>query len=102
MSYKERFKSGFTEYLQRSEKASEEKAHEVVELIWKIIENAANYMFCSAHALSMACDSLYVAWLKVHYPYELYLVMLKLYDEKKRGDKIAKIISEMKRYRVSK
>ena len=47
----------------------------------------------------MACDSLYVAWLKVHYPYELYTTMLKLYDEKKNADKISSIISEMKRYK---
>lgn len=47
----------------------------------------------------MACDSLYVAWLKVHYPYELYATMLKLYDKKKNVDKISAIISEMKRYK---
>ena len=47
----------------------------------------------------MACDSLYAAWLKVHYPYELYITLLKLYDEKKNKDKIAQIISEMKRYK---
>lgn len=56
-------------------------------------------MFCAAHAFSMACDSLYAAWLKVHYPYELYMTLLKLYDEKKNKDKIAQIISEMKRYK---
>ena len=47
----------------------------------------------------MACDSLYAAWLKVHYPYELYITMLKLYDEKKNTDKISAIIAEMKRYK---
>ena len=47
----------------------------------------------------MACDSLYCAWLKVHYPYELYVTMLKLYDEKKNTDKISSIIAEMKRYK---
>ena len=56
-------------------------------------------MFCAAHAFSMACDSLYVAWLKVHFTYELYVTMLKLYDEKKNTDKISSIISEMKRYK---
>ena len=54
---------------------------------------------CAAHAFSMACDSLYAAWLKVHYPYELYVTMLKLYDEKKNTDKISAIIAEMKRYK---
>ena len=46
----------------------------------------------------MACDSLYVAWLKAHYPYELYVTMLKIYDEKKNKDKIAQIISEAKKF----
>ena len=96
---KEKFRTGFSKVLQETEGASEEKANEVVDQIWTIIENAANYMFCSAHAFSMACDSLYCAWLKVHYPYELYLTMLKLYDEKKNTEKISAIISEMKRYK---
>ncbi len=99
LAEKEKFKIGFTKVLQETEGASEEKAHKVVEQIWTIIENAANYMFCAAHAFSMACDSLYVAWLKVHYPYELYVTMLKLYDEKKNTDKISAIIAEMKRYK---
>ena len=98
-SFKERFKEGFTKVLQEQEGASEEKAHEIVEKIWRIIEDAANYMFCCAHAFSMACDSLYAAWLKVHYPYELYVTMLKLYDKKKNTDKISAIIAEMKRYK---
>ena len=42
---KEKFKTGFTKVLKETEGASEEKAHEVVEQIWTIIENAANYMF---------------------------------------------------------
>lgn len=98
-SYKERFKEGFTRYLKETEGSDEAKAHKVVEQVWTIIENAANYMFCAAHAFSMACDSLYAAWLKVHYPYELYITLLKLYDEKKNKDKIAQIISEMRRYK---
>lgn len=45
LAAKEEFKTGFTEYLKQTENASEEKAHEVVEQIWTIIENAASYMF---------------------------------------------------------
>lgn len=99
LAEKEKFKNGFTKVLQEQEGASEEVAHKTVEQIWKIIEDAANYMFCAAHAFSMACDSLYAAWLKVHYPYELYITMLKLYDEKKNTDKISAIIGEMKQYK---
>ena len=98
-SFKERFREGFVKMLKEKEGASEDKANKTVEEIWTIINDAASYMFCSAHSTSMAYDSLYVAWLKVHYPYELYLTMLKLYDEKKNTDKISTIISEMKRYK---
>ena len=45
LAEKEKFKTGFTKVLQETEGASKEKAHEVVEKIWTIIENAANYMF---------------------------------------------------------
>ena len=45
LAAKEDFKIGFTKYLKETENASEEKAHKVVEQIWTIIENAANYMF---------------------------------------------------------
>lgn len=98
-SFKERFKEGFTAVLKEKEGATDKQAEEIVEQIWTIINDAASYMFCSAHSVSMAYDSLYVAWLKVHYPYELYVTMLKLYNEKKNKDKIAQIISEMKRYK---
>ena len=99
LAAKDKFKTGFTKYLQETENATTEKASEVVEEVWTIIENAASYMFCAAHAFSMACDSLYAAWLKVNYPYELYLTMLKLYDGKKNTAKISSIIAEMKRYK---
>ena len=42
---KEEFKKGFTKYLKETENASDEKASEVVEKVWKIINDAANYMF---------------------------------------------------------
>lgn len=45
LAEKEKFKIGFTKVLQETEGASEEKANEVVDQIWTIIENAANYMF---------------------------------------------------------
>ena len=47
----------------------------------------------------MACDSLYGAYLKAHYPYEFYTTMLKLYTEKGNKAKVALIVDEMKRYR---
>lgn len=97
-SFRQRFEEGFVKHLKEAEGATEEAAKEVVDRVWTIINDAASYMFCAAHAFSMACDSLYAAYLKAHYPYEFYTTMLKLYDEKGNKDKIAAIISEMKRY----
>ena len=98
-SFKERFKEGFTKTLQEKENATEQEAADIVEKIWTIINDAASYMFCAAHAFSMACDSLYGAWLKAHFPYEFYTTMLKLYTDKGNKEKIARIIDEMNRYR---
>ena len=98
-SYRERFETGFIERLMSEEKASEKDAKSTVEKVWQIINDSASYLFCAAHAFSMACDSLYAAWLKVHYPYELYASMLEIYTEKKNKEKIAAISQEMKKYR---
>ena len=97
-SFRQRFETGFTETLKRDEGATDEEAKEIVDKIWTIINDAASYMFCAAHAFSMACDSLYAAWLKAHHPYEFYTVMLKLYTAKSRTDKIAAISQEMQKY----
>lgn len=98
-SFRKRFEEGFSKRLIEQEGATEETAKDAVERIWTIVNDAASYLFCAAHAFSMACDSLYAAYLKVHYPYEFYTTMLKLYDEKGNKDKIASIILEMKRYK---
>jgi len=97
-SFRQRFEEGFTKRLKEEEGATDQEAADIVDKIWTIINDAASYMFCAAHAFSMACDSLYAAWLKAYYPYEFYVTMLKLYTEKGNKEKIALIIREMKRY----
>lgn len=97
--FKKLFKEGFSKHLQNDEGKSEKEADKVCDQILKIIEDSASYLFNASHALCVACDSLYVAWLKVHYPYETYLTMLKIWDEKHNKDKTAAVISEMKRYK---
>jgi len=97
-AFKERFKEGFAKHLIEDEGATEKGAAKIVDNVWGIIESSASYLFNASHALCVACDSLYVAWLKAHYPYELYTTALKIYSAKKNKDKVASIISEMKRY----
>lgn len=46
---------------------------------WQVVEDAAAYSFNASHSLSYAYDSLYVAYLKAHYPFEYYSVAFNLY-----------------------
>ena len=55
---KERF---LKEFAQKTDQISAER-------VWQIIEDATNYGFNSSHAVCVALDSLYGAYLKAHYP----------------------------------
>ena len=99
LAEKEKFKTGFTKYLIEREHADQQTAEQTVERVWKITEDSSSYLFCASHSLAMSCDSAYGAYLKVHYPYEFYLTMLKLYTEKGDLEKISAIIAEMKKYK---
>lgn len=97
-SYKERFIPGFIKYLQEEQGAEEELAKKTAEDVWTVILNSASYLFNASHAYAMCLDSLYGAYLKLHYPYEFYTVMLKLFSEKGNKEKVSQIIQEMNAY----
>ena len=58
-----------------------------------MIQSCINYGFASPHALAVAIDSLYGAYLKVNYPYEYYTVCFNHYAN--NMDKIKKLTSEL-------
>lgn len=62
---------------------------------WKIVEAFALYAFNASHAYSYAYDSVYGAYLKAHYPYEFYSVMLQALSEKGKKDKVTAYKTEM-------
>lgn len=97
-AYKERFIPGFIQYLQNEQGTEEELAKRTAEDVWTVILNSASYLFNASHAYAMCLDSLYGAYLKLHYPYEFYTTMLKLYSEKGNKEKVSQIILEMKAY----
>jgi DNA polymerase III alpha subunit len=97
-SYKERFIPGFIKYLQEEQGADEDLAEKTAQDVWTVIQASASYLFNASHAYAMCLDSLYGAYLKLHYPYEFYTTMLKLYSNKGNKEKISQIIQEMKRY----
>ena len=65
---------------------------------WQVVEDAAHYSFNASHALSVAIDSLYGAYLKSHYPLEYYSVVLSLYSDDM--ERTAKLIDELKYFTI--
>lgn len=47
---------------------------------WQVVEDSISYSFNASHSGSTALDSLYQAYLKSHYPYEYYKVVLDMYE----------------------
>lgn len=81
--------------LDTGETTNEDKAHELAEEVWTIVENSAAYGFNSAHAYCMAIDSVTIAYLKAHYPLEFYKCVLQRFTDKGEKDKVALIKQEM-------
>ena len=62
--------------------------------VWQVVEASASYGFNSAHAYSMAGDSLYQAWFKAHYTSKFYEVSMNHYFKKDNKDKIMALSNE--------
>lgn len=70
---------------------------DAAEKVWKIIEDATSYGFNSSHAVCVALDSLYGAWLKAHHPLEYYTTLLSGYAAKGDKDRISLAKEEMRK-----
>lgn len=81
--------------LDTGETDDDNKAHDLADKVWTIIENSAAYGFNSAHAYCMAIDSVTIAYLKAHYPLEFYKCVLQRFTDKGEKDKVALIKQEM-------
>ena len=92
---KERFLNGFSSRLVSEEGVQEETAAATSQEVWTIISDACGYGFNSSHSVSVACDSLYGAYAKAHYPYEFYATLLQNYSEKGDKKRISKAKVEM-------
>ena len=65
---------------------------------WQVVEDAAHYSFNASHALSVAIDSLYGAYLKAHYPLEYFTVALSFYSDDM--ERTANLINELKYFNI--
>lgn len=64
------------------------------EPVYKVIKDSARYSFNAPHALAMANDSLYEAWMKAHYTSKFYEETLNHYQGKGDKNKVADLIKE--------
>ena len=62
--------------------------------VYTVIKDSARYSFNGPHALSMAFDSLYEAWMKAHHTSKFYEVTLNHYQNKNDKNKIADLTKE--------
>lgn len=92
---KDRFITGFKQRIMDDDHVPEAEAQENSEKVWQIISDSCGYGFNSAHAYCMALDSLYNAWQKANYPYEFYEVLLQVFSDKGKKDKVAELKQEM-------
>lgn len=95
---KDKFLKGFKAKIIADDNVSEEKAEETSKQVWQILSDFCAYGFNASHSLCMALDSLYCAYLKSHYPYEFYEVLLQHYSDKGNKDKANLLKIEMKKY----
>lgn len=98
LQYKKVFIPGFTEKIIEDEQIKREKAEEIANKVWQIIEDSSRYSFNASHAYCVALDSLYGAWLKVNYPLEFYEVYLNILNEKGDKDRLNKFKAEAEHY----
>lgn len=64
------------------------------EPVYKVIKDSARYSFNAPHALAMANDSLYEAWMKAHHTSNFYEVTLNHYQDKGDKNKVAALTKE--------
>lgn len=95
---KTRFIEGFEKRIIADDNVDETTANKMSEQVWQIISDSCGYGFNSAHAYCMALDSLYCAYLKSHYPYEFYEVLLQHYSDKGNKDKVLLLKKEMRKF----
>ena len=93
----ERFIPGFIAYQKEHGEKSESKAKENAEMVWQVLYNSSQYIFNGSHAVAVALDAIYGAYLKAHFPLQYYTTLLDAYTAKGDKERVALIKDEMRR-----
>ena len=84
---KTEFHDMMTKKLINVENIDKNRAEEITNEIWKVIDDCSSYSFNSSHAMCVSLDGLYCALIKEVYPvlfYEVYLNLLEENDDKNK------------------
>jgi len=98
LRYKEKVLELLPAKLTQSGSASDEEAHALAQKVWTVIEDSSRYSFNASHAMCVALDSLYCAYLKSHYPLEFYETFLRVLEAKGDKDRMAATKREAQRF----
>lgn len=92
-----RFVDNFKEHISALDGMDPEEAFKVAGNVWQVIIDSSRYSFNSSHAVAVAIDALYGAYLKAHYPFEYYSTLLDNYANQGNKEKVSLIKDEMKK-----
>lgn len=96
---KEGFCKAFSQkIINDSPNISEAEAEDTTQKIWTIIEDSCGYLFNASHAISVALDALYGAYIKAHYPLAYYSAFLEICALNGDKERIARAKAEAKEY----
>lgn len=81
-----------------SKMLSQNIPEDTIDSIWQIIIDSAGYTFNASHSLSMAHDSVWIAYAKAHYPQQTYVALINYFTEKRDNNKIRMLRQEAEKY----
>lgn len=86
-----------------SEKIKENNlAPEIGDILWRILENSANYSFNKSHSMSYAALAACTIYLKFKYPKEFFLALLEMTKHEPNPlDEISKIQKELRHFGIT-
>ncbi len=86
-----------------SEKIKENKLNaEIGDVLWRILENSANYSFNKSHSVSYSVLAAYTIYLKFKYPKQFFLALLEMTKHEPAPlEEISKIQKELRHFGLS-
>lgn len=72
--------------------------YNTISSLWQIIIDSSAYSFNASHSLSMAHDSVWIAYAKAHYSQQTYVALINYFTEKRDMTKVRTLRQEAENY----